>query len=156
GIFEHMPAADHFCIVRDVYLPLLTEKPGAVRAHFGHGRFFDLGTLPDYLNAHWALLDEPGASGFFLHGLKEIAPRVWAAPDAHVDDAVTLHGPVLIAAGTNVAAGTTHGPEAVIGRSARVEAGAHLQRCVVWDTARSAGAQANAVITPRGVETVTT
>lgn len=134
-IFDHLPKDDVFCIVRNGYVPLLAQRPGAVRAHFSTARFFDLGTPYDYLLAQWALLDDPGAFGFALAQTVAPAcpswPPVLVAPDARLDPAASL------------------GPYAVVGAGAILGPRARLSHGVVWPGASLNEPAAHAIVTPR-------
>jgi mannose-1-phosphate guanylyltransferase len=150
-IFECLPPEAAFCIIRQVYLPLLASRPGAVRATYGAGRFFDLGTPADYLEAHRALLDDPGPFAFFRDGLTEIAPGVWAHPAAEISPRAELRGPAMIGRAAVIEDGARVGPYAAVGAHARVAALAELDHCVVWDGVVVRGAIHEVIATPRNV-----
>jgi NDP-sugar pyrophosphorylase family protein len=148
AIFDAMPDESVFCLVRQVYEPLLAARPGAVRGWFGRGRFFDLGTPADYLDAQWSLLERVTPFEFLIAGLEQRESGVWASPTARVARDVSLRAPVLIGAGATVAAGAVIGPRAVIGSGANVAAGSTLSDGVVWDGATAVGRHTHAVVTP--------
>ncbi|HPQ69614.1 MAG TPA: NDP-sugar synthase [bacterium] len=147
-IFAAMPPDDFFCIVRETYLPLLREKPGAVRATFVDGRFFDLGRPVDLLAANSALLREPGAFSFIRDGLTARAEGVWISPFAAVDETAQLHGPLIVAPHAQVGAHAVVGPETTVGAGAIVAPHSRLERCLVWEKTPVDGAFADEILTP--------
>jgi mannose-1-phosphate guanylyltransferase len=149
-IFSAMPALDEFCINRQVHLPLLASRPGAVRAMFGEGRFFDLGAPTDYLEAQWSLLDDPGPFAFLHEGLAE-RRGVWVDPTAQIAEDAWLAGPTIVGGGAVIEDGATVGGYSVIGPGATVAAGARLERCVVWPGARAEGVTFETIVTSSGL-----
>ncbi len=149
-IFAHLPKQAVFCINREAYLPLLSHEPGAVRAHFTTGRFFDLGTPADYLAANWALLDRPGPFALVRRGRHETAPGVWVGEGVTVDPTALLRAPVLLGDGVRVDAGARLGPYVVAGDGAVIVDGVQLDHCVVWDGVTVTTSAANAVFTAGG------
>ncbi len=147
-IFAAMPPDDFFCIVRETYLPLLRRHPGAVRARFVDGRFFDLGRPVDLLTANAALLREPGAFSFIHDGLNAHADNVWISPSAVVDATAQLYGPLIVGPHAQVGAHAVLGPETAVGAGAIVAAHSRLERCIVWEETPVAGAFADEILTP--------
>jgi len=152
-VFAHLPAREAFCIIRDAYLPLLSARPGAVRAHFANGRFFDLGTPSDYLAANWSLLESPGPLSFWRNGLSKVAPGVWCGKDINLASDAILRAPLLLGNRARVEPGAVLGPRVIVGNNATVAANAELRCCVVWDGARVAGRESDSILTTRN-ETV--
>jgi mannose-1-phosphate guanylyltransferase len=146
-IFSHLPAREAFCIIRDAYLPLLSSRPGAVRAHFTNGRFFDLGAPADYLAANWSLLENPGPFSFWRKGLSEVAPGLWQGEDIKLASNAILRPPLLLGNRVRVELGASLGPRVIVGDNATVAANAGLSRGVVWDGARVAGRESDAILT---------
>ncbi|HPM75887.1 MAG TPA: NDP-sugar synthase [bacterium] len=147
-IFAALPPDDFFCIVRETYLPLLRARPGAVRAKFVDGRFFDLGRPVDLLAANRALLHEPGAFAFIHDGLTEFADNVWISPTAVVDATAQLHGPLIVGPHAQVGAHAVVGPSTALGAGAIVAPQSRLERCLVWEETPVAGACADEILTP--------
>jgi mannose-1-phosphate guanylyltransferase len=149
-IFDLLPTADVFCIVREAYLPLLAAKPGAVRGLLTKARFFDLGTPHDYLLAQWALLDDPGDFGFAVDGLASAEPGVFATSPL----SCRVLTPVLVAAGARVHPEAELGPYVVVGARAEVGPAARLSHAAVWPGAMVNEAAARTIFTPRHKHTV--
>jgi len=147
-IFGCLPPAKVFCIVRQVYRPLLARSPGAVRAFYTTARFFDLGTAEDLLDASRTLLREPGASAFALHGLTERAPGIRLHPTAIVPDSATLTAPLLVGPAVRLGEGVRIGPGVVLGAGATVRPGVTLEDCLVWENVTVKETQRRAVLTP--------
>lgn len=148
AVFAAMPPEDIFCIVRETYIPLLRERPGAVRAHFVDGRFFDLGRPVDYLAANAALLREPGPFSWYREGSAAVAPGVWVASSARIASSAALIAPALIGPRAQVGADAVIGPETVLGASATIAAGSRLERCLVWENTNVSGSFADHILTP--------
>jgi mannose-1-phosphate guanylyltransferase len=109
-LLDRVPGDPFACDVnRQVYPPCLAQ--GQVRAVVAGGYWNDLGTPARYLQANLDVLTGaakvtlPGAEPFAL--LREVAPGVWAAPDAEVDARARLLGPAFIGSGCRVPAGTS-------------------------------------------------
>jgi len=151
GIFAHMPPVDFYCIIREVYLPLIRKNPGAVHGHFEQGRFLDLGTSADYLAANFALLDDPGVFSFYRKELREAFPGVWLGDGAFIDHRAHIVAPVLIGTDVTIEAGAQIGPQVVLGSAAAVRKNAELQQCVVWDGAEAAGIWKQAIATEQEI-----
>lgn len=147
-IFRRLPEEKAFCIVRQVYRPLLKQTPGAVRAYYSTARFFDLGTPADLLEATRELLREPGASAFALEDYPEISPGVRVHPTAVVAASATLRAPVLVGPEARLGEGARVGPGAVLGARTTVLPGIELEDCLVWEGVTAGKAQRRAILTP--------
>jgi len=112
SVLEDVP--DGFaCIVRSAYTQRLPER--RIRSILHDGRWVDIGTPADYLDANLAVLDGSLTTALPIWDLGTGAPgECWIGRDAVVD------GPVQ---------------HSVVGAGARVPAGARLTDCVVWDGA---------------------
>jgi len=131
-IFQHMPAEESFCINADVYLPLLTQSPGSVRAVFTDTPFFDLGTPDDYAAAQFVAMEQkpcpfPGT----IFGMIEGPQGVFVSQRAHVDRSATLNGPCAVCDGAIIEKNVEIGPEIVIGAQARIKEGCRIARSIV-------------------------
>jgi NDP-sugar pyrophosphorylase family protein len=137
-IFDRMPDADVFCIVNDVYAPLLRAGETRIRAVFTERPFFDLGTLSDYAEAQFELIRE-GLRDFphFFTGLVQRKRHVFLSPSAKIDPSASLVGPCAVCAGATVGARAQVGPGAVVGERVVVEAGARVTRSVLMPGART-------------------
>jgi len=137
------------CMIRQGYLPWL--RAGGVVAAYTHGHgagyFAEHSTPARYLASNWAMLD-----GAALHNPPAELRGVDEAAD--VAAGAIVREPVRIAAGAWIQDGATVGPYAVIGRGAIVEAGAQVERAVVWPDARVRGEVRDAIVTPVAVVAV--
>jgi NDP-sugar pyrophosphorylase family protein len=101
---ERIPAGSFAMLERDLFPRLLAERaPVAAFAHDAYSQ--DIGTLAGYLAANEAVLmgrlpaEQPLG--------RQLAPGVWAGADVSVDPAASLIAPVMLGAGSVVAAGAT-------------------------------------------------
>ena len=141
-----LPPSGRACVVRQGYVPLMAVGDD-VRGRLHPGRWNDLGTLERYLGTHIELLDDgfPGgaARGLLWGGEPpagaqpafaiDVDGRTWG-DSARVEVAAEarLIAPVVLDEGCRIEAGAQVGPHAVLGREARIGAGARITRCVVW------------------------
>lgn len=132
-IFDHMPDRDHFCIVQDLYLPLIQNHPGSVAASFVDGTFFDMGTPADYLMGNISLLaDHLNESSMLVQGMRHLGENVFVGSDVRLGRGVNLIGPCLIGKGARIEGGSEIGPGTCVGQEAYLGAWTRLSTCVVW------------------------
>lgn len=108
-IFDHMPHEDVFCIVKDVYEPLL-KKGVPIHAHVQSGRWLDTGEKKYFAQSQFELLD---------------APLPWMP-------ALSTNGSALIGENVEMGNGVNLLDHNVIGAHARIGAHATLRNCVVF------------------------
>lgn len=140
-ILKELPARQVFCIVQEVYRPLL-EKGAQLRAQFvSDAPWDDLGTPERYLAASAALLANLDGDDLLatrtrrmLHarGYESIEPGVWT-PHAWVcpEDPEML-GPAFIGQDVTVGYDVQIGPGAIVGAGSRLDDDTSLERCIVW------------------------
>lgn len=152
-----LPAEGECDINRTAYVRLIHEG-ATVLGWMQHGVWADLGAPRQLLAANLDLLlgkvplDRFRAGADPWAGTREVAPGVFAHEKALLDPAARIAGPALILEGAQVAAGATVGPEAVVGRGVRVDAGASLVRAVAWDgTHVGAGERVEGAVAAPGV-----
>jgi mannose-1-phosphate guanylyltransferase len=137
ALLDRVPAAPFECDVnRHVYPPLMAS--GAVRGLPVSGYWNDLGTPARYVKANADVLSGavpagrfPGADPF--RGLREIADRVFVAPDTRWEPGVRVTAPALVGDGAVIARDAEIGPGAVVGARCTVGARARVRRAVVWE-----------------------
>ncbi|MCB9477974.1 MAG: NDP-sugar synthase [Deltaproteobacteria bacterium] len=153
-IFEHMPSDDVFCVVRQVYRPLVETHPGRVRAVFTDGPFEDLGTPDDYAAAQFRLLAEgPAHFAEFFEDLLCVDDGFWQGDDADVSNEAMIATPVFFGAGAIVEGSAHIGPNAVVGAGAIVGDGATVRNAIVMPGVRVAsGAVVENVVVGEGYE----
>ena len=134
-----------FCdVIRDAYIPALLAG-ARIHAVPLAGYFAEHSTPERYLAGNLALLraprlvpDPPG-------------PLVGVDPGAAIHPTAHLVEPCRVEAGAVVEANATVGPEVVLSSAARVAAGVHVRRAVVWPGSTVASDVDQAVATPDGV-----
>ena len=132
-LFDLMPDRDHFCIVRDVYMPLIKNRPGAVRAHFVDGLYFDAGTPADYLLANFAVLTGRLNPKFWpTHQMRHLGEHVFIGDNVHLGRGVRLKGPCIVGNDVRIEGGSEIGPVAAVGSGALLGPWTRLTGCVAW------------------------
>ncbi|MCC6157504.1 MAG: NDP-sugar synthase [Deltaproteobacteria bacterium] len=136
-IFDHMPSSDAFCIVNDVYVPLLRAGDERIRAIFTTRPFFDLGTVEDFAEAQFDLMRE-GLKDFphLYSGLVQKKRHVYVAASVKISRSAAVVGPAAICAGVNIGENAQIGPNAVIGAGVTIGDGARVTRSIIWPGAR--------------------
>lgn len=143
-LFNHMPNRDRFCIVNDVYIPLIKEKPGSVAGAFVSGEFFDMGTPEDYLIGNMTLLSKYlNASSAFVEGCRHLGDNVFVGDRVHLGRGVNLIGPCLIANDARIEGGSEIGKGTVVGDGAYLGAWTRLYGCIAWPKALLPGGGLN-------------
>jgi NDP-sugar pyrophosphorylase family protein len=151
-VFDHMPDKNHFCIVRDVYLPMIQDQPGSVRAVFAPGKFYDMGTPEDYLTGNLALLAQHiQETSELTKGLRHLGDRVFIGSNPTLGRGVNLIGPCVIGDDVQIEGGSQIGPLAAVGDGARLGPWSRIQHSVVWPNAflPGGGQYTNAIIYDR-------
>ena len=125
---DRIPAEGAPDINRTAYPTAITEGQ-VVRGYFQKGHWSDIGTLGGYLQANLDVLygrvrmpgpdPRPSEAIFVPEGQRETL------------DGVEVEGPVSIALSAELEAGVKLGPGVVVGDSARLRRGTHLQRVVL-------------------------
>ncbi len=132
-----LPPEGESDINRTAYVRLIHDG-AKVLGYSQNGYWGDLGAPRSLLQAHLDVLEgrvplqrfRPDADPFA--GLVERAPGVYVHPGARIE--APLQAPALIRAGVQVAAGARLGPGVVLGENVRIDAGATVERAVVWDS----------------------
>jgi mannose-1-phosphate guanylyltransferase len=138
ALLSRLPPEGESDINRTAYVRLIHEGL-KVHGFLQRGYWGDLGAPRSLLKAHLDVLEGrvplarflPGADP--LGGTEERSPGVRVHPQAQVDAAATLTAPCLVLSGAKIAAGARAGPDVVLGQGVRVDAGAQVERAVVWD-----------------------
>ncbi len=131
-LFNHMPDRDHFCMVKDVWLPLLKKKPGSVTAQFVSGDFFDMGTPDDYLSANVTMLTKHiNPSSQLTKRLRHLGDNVFIGDHIHLGRKVNLIGPCIIDDNVRIEGGSEIGPGVAVGRKAFLGPWTRLKGAVV-------------------------
>jgi len=126
-LLDLIPAGQNHSIERG-FFPTLLKRGDLVRAHVHRGYWIDIGTPEKYRQVHRDVLS--GRFPVDLDGAR--TPEGWIHPDATIDPAAVLAGPVYVGPRCRVAAGARIGPGAVLVSDVVVEAGAEVLESVVW------------------------
>jgi len=129
-ILRIMPPNTPFCII-ECYRKLL-EQGGSIRAHLATDHFWtDMGTPEDYLKLHADLLEQK-------------------IPVYEELDKVLAEAPFVGTQNASIAEDVKLKDWACIGKNATIEAGATVQRAVIWDGAQVPADRViqDAIVTP--------
>jgi NDP-sugar pyrophosphorylase family protein len=149
GVLDLIPPEEWYDFGFGVF-PALVESG---RPFFGFtlpGYWRDIGSLEDYLAAHWDVLehrlqaDVPGT---------EIAPGVWVGEECEIDPSARLEPPCLLGDRCRIGAGAVIAGATAVAAGVTVPAGASLWNCVLWEGAQVPAGEAlrRAVINRDGV-----
>jgi NDP-sugar pyrophosphorylase family protein len=112
------------CVVRETFFAML-EQGMPIAAYVHDGYWNDIGTPREYLRCNLDIL--AGRAGRL-------------APPGRVEDSRLIGDNVLVEHGARI------GPDVILGRGARVVAGADLASTVVWDGATASGRLRSAIV----------
>jgi mannose-1-phosphate guanylyltransferase len=138
AMLSRLPPEGESDINRTAYVRLIHDG-AKVHGFLQRGYWGDLGASRSLLKAHLDVLEgrvplerfRPGADP--LASAVEVSPGVRVHPSAQIDAQAVLSGPLLVLQDARIAAGARIGPDVVLGARVRVDAGAQLERAVVWD-----------------------
>jgi NDP-sugar pyrophosphorylase family protein len=126
--FDRIPDGVPWSIERK-YFPSLIERGETFLAYDYHGYWIDIGTPQKYLQVHQDILTGRFAAAPFR---EQPAPRACISPRARVDAAARVESPCFVDDDVVVEAGARIAPLSVVGRGARVEAGAVVDGAIIW------------------------
>lgn len=129
GIFDYIPNHEVFDFARQVF-PLLLEKHADFYGCPVDGYWCDIGSLTEYKESHWDILEERCAVSF--HGNPQ-SSRVWIEEPVEIHSTAILKPPCVIGKGTKVEENVVLSGHVVLGRNTVVEAGASLDHVIAWD-----------------------
>src|SRR4026209_830786 len=110
--FDRIPKEVSYSIER-AYFPSLIERNEMFVAYIDNGYWIDIGTPEKYVQVHHDMFDGKFAGGLFAETDRT---RPVIAPDARIEDNVTIAAPCFIDAGAHIKHGATIGAYSVIGR----------------------------------------
>ena len=144
AILAELPPEKTFCIVQNVYRPLL-ERAAPLRGLFvDEAPWEDMGTPARYLNSTLNLLASLSSEGALPararallggRGYVERSGGIWAPPAW--TGSPQVEGPSLLGEGAALKRAGKAGPLAVMGEGSVASQGAHLERCILWERARA-------------------
>ena len=118
-----------FDFSKDLF-PLVMKRDLPLYGYVADGYWSDIGNLTQYRETQFDMLN--GLVEVEIKGM-ELLPQVWAGANVVLEEEVQIEGPAYIGEGTLLQAGAKLGPNAILGRYNRVEAGAEAVRTVVWN-----------------------
>lgn len=143
-LFNHMPNKDSFCIVNDVYIPMIKKNPESIAGAFVTGEFFDMGTPEDYLIGNNTLLGNYlNPSSQFVEGYRHLGDNVFIGDRVHLGRGVSLVGPCLVGNDARIEGGSEIGKGTVVGNGAYLGAWTRLYGCIAWPGALLPGGGLN-------------
>ncbi len=128
-VFERVAPGESVDWSSDVF-PALLEEGARIFGYVADGYWEDIGTHESYIRAQADVLS--GLVDVEIDGF-EVAPGIWIAEGAEVDEDAVLKGPLYIGDYAKVEAGAELREYTVIGSNVVVKGGAFLHRAVVHD-----------------------
>ncbi len=125
-LIERVPKDTPYSIERG-YFPSLIDSRSKFVAYVDRGYWLDIGTPEKYRQAHRDIMD-----GRFPAPPFATAGAVVVAPDAKIDEGVTIEGPCFIGSGVTIKRGATVGPYSVIGAHSHLAEGAVVTGAILW------------------------
>jgi mannose-1-phosphate guanylyltransferase len=133
SLLERIPSRLTVSIERDTF-PRMLDRPGRLFAFQSDAYWIDIGTPAKYVEANGDVIG--GAlGGPPAPGAVEMADGVWVQDDVSISSDAHVEPPVLLGAGSQVAAGA-HVADAVLGPGCVVGRGVCVFRSVMLDGAR--------------------
>jgi mannose-1-phosphate guanylyltransferase len=129
--FDRIPVDTPWSIERS-FFPSLIERAETFVAYVYRGYWIDIGTPEKYSEVHRDIMDGRFRAAPFAN-----APSTaWVAPDARVEEGVTLEAPCFVGEGAVIKTGARIGAHSVIGRHCHVEEHAVVERSILWANTR--------------------
>ncbi|MFX3623825.1 MAG: sugar phosphate nucleotidyltransferase [Ectobacillus sp.] len=129
AIFSYME--EHtFCDFSHDIFPLLLEQGAPVFGYLSEGYWLDIGTFPQYRQAHFDLLLKK-VSASIEH--TEILPAVWLGEGVVIEEGTKVSGPALIGDGAVIKSGAVVEPYSIIGKHSTIGENAHIGKSIIWN-----------------------
>lgn len=128
-VLEFFAEGQKFDFSKDLF-PLLLREKKPLYGIVLPGYWCDIGDLHQYWQAHQDVLD--GRVKIRFSG-SEIALRVWAGKECHIDPDCHIEGPALIGDRCHIGRGVRIAPFSVLGHGCVVRSEASVKRSVLWD-----------------------
>ncbi|WP_052487241.1 sugar phosphate nucleotidyltransferase [Gordoniibacillus kamchatkensis] len=129
AVLRHVHSSGPFDFSKDLF-PLLMSKDVPLYGYIAEGYWSDIGNLEQYRQAQFDLLDGKVKADIRA---REAMPRVWIGDGVKLDRTALVEGPAYLGAGTIVEEGVSLGAYSIVGAGGRIEAGASLERAVLWN-----------------------
>lgn len=127
-VLERYAVGANFDFSKDLFPALLAEGE-PLYGYVAQGYWTDVGSIPEYARANADVLAGRVALGAIG---TEVAPGVYAGGEVEIDPSAIIHGPVFLGAGVKIAGGTQIVGPTVLRDSVVVDAGAVIDRSIVW------------------------
>jgi mannose-1-phosphate guanylyltransferase len=128
-LLTRIPPGTPVSIERE-FFPVLIGDGLPVYAWEAPSYWRDIGSPAAYLDATIDLLDGRVRTSVRPAGARTGSASI--AAGATIDASAVIEGPAVVGAGVRLGPGSRIGPRAVLGDGVRVEAGAFIERAVVW------------------------
>jgi NDP-sugar pyrophosphorylase family protein len=148
GIFEllRVPPLTPACLVHHATGLKHQLAEHRVRACALHGRWADLGTPEELLEAHMERLAAGLAASDLPRGFRQLATGVWGPGELKLEPTLDLRPPVLLGLGVRLGTFARLGPYTVVGDRATVLSRASLRACVVLPGVSVRGAHEHEIV----------
>ena len=110
--------------------PLLLDKNKEVYGYEAKGYWSDIGTLEQYCQTQYDLLDGKVHCSFYG---KEIKPGVWIGKNVTIEKGAIIKKPVYLADNVTVRSNALIGTYSVVGRNTVVSEHSSLKKSIVWN-----------------------
>ncbi len=129
--FDRIPVDTPWSIERS-FFPSLIERAETFVAYVYRGYWIDIGTPEKYSQVHRDIMD----GRFRAAPFADAPSTAWVAPDARVEEGVTLEAPCFVGEGAVIKTGARIGACSVVGRHCHVEEHAVVERSILWANTR--------------------
>lgn len=128
-IFSYIKEETFTDFSHDIF-PALIKKKENIYGYLCDGYWLDIGTFPQYRQAHFDLLakkvDVP-----INH--TEILPSVWIGKGVTIEQGTTIRGPVLIGDGAVIKTGAVIEPYTIIGKNSIICENVNVKKSILWN-----------------------
>lgn len=111
----------------DVFPHLLSLRQ-PVYGYLSDGYWLDIGTLPQYRQAHFDMLAKQVKTAI---PYTEVLPSVWMGERVTIEEGTKIRGPALIGDGATIRAGAVIEPYTILGRNSTVSEGASIKKSIL-------------------------
>lgn len=131
-LFDIIPADYTYDFARHLFPSLLENRIPCWGFDIGTGYRFDLGTLVNYYNAHFAILE--GLLDFESY-YPCIAQHTWVGNNTMIDTSCRIEKPILIAENSKISR-ETNLFHSIIGNNVTIGEGSTVQSSIIFDNAQ--------------------
>lgn len=117
-LIDRIPGGRKVMLEQEVFPAV--ARGGQLFGYTHSGLWFDIGSIPDFVNANFALLKERKGS-------------VFQDGSVRASNDVSFIRPIMVCAGADVGSEVHMGPNVIVGARTRIRKGASLARTIVFD-----------------------